>query len=101
MAVACRDVQVKDIEDISICHIRVVSGIQVQLFWRDVYVIEDEVALFRGDGICPVLLNLVPVVIINYVPLQVLLILFFVEYKTLDQLANLGVTDIRQASWHH
>ena len=101
MAVACRDVQVKDIEDITIFQIRGVADIRVRLVWGDVYIIEDEVALYRGDGSSPVIPKLAPVVLVTIVPLQVLHILFFVEDTTTDLLANIGVNDIRQARWHH
>ena len=99
--IACMDVQFKDLEDTTIFQIGSVAGINIRLIWRDLSELEDEVALRRGDGSCPFLFNLATVVLVTTVPLQVLRILFVVEYTTPDLLANLAVTDIRQDIWHH
>ena len=101
LAVPCRDVQVNDLEVITIFQIGGDAGIQVQLIWKDISGIENEVTLRHGDGIFPVLVNLVPVILITIVPLQVRWIMFVVEYTTPYMLENLGVTDIRQSRWYH
>ena len=99
--VSCRDVVVKDLEDITICHIGGVVGIQVWLVWRDLSGLEDEFALRRGDVRCSVIFNLAPVILVTVLLLQSLCILFVVEYTTPDLLGNIEVTELIQARWHH
>ena len=101
VAVICRDFQVKDLENITIFQFGGFSGIWLRLVWREEAGLDDEVSLCCGDGIFPILLNLAPVILLTFVPLQVLRVLFVVEDVTIDLLVGFGVNEIRQAYWQH
>ena len=51
----------------------------------------------NGDG--PVLLSLAPVVLVDSVTLDILRLLFVVEYATLDLMVDLVVAELKM--WYH
>ena len=89
--VACQNLDIENLEDIPICEVGGITCIWIRLLRRDVVVIYHKIILHCRNGGIPVLLSLALVVLVAIAPLDILRLLFVVEYETPDMLTDIGV----------